>query len=82
MFCFVFAIISACCIMELESYAILSISNAKNTPPMYPVGSNGSDDQRIDDIMKWLDNQPPLSVVFLCFGSIGSLDDNQVREIA
>ncbi|KAM4071388.1 hypothetical protein ACB094_11G058700 [Castanea mollissima] len=81
--------------MELESYAILSISNAKNTPPVYPVGpilnlksddshvgSSGSDDQRIDDIMKWLDNQPPLSVVFLCFGSMGSLDDNQVREIA
>ena len=61
MFCFVFAIISACCIMGLESYAILSISNAKNTPPVYPVGpilnlksddshvgSNGSDDQRIE----------------------------------
>ncbi|KAL4598840.1 hypothetical protein ACB092_11G085800 [Castanea dentata] len=70
--------------MELESYAILSISNAKNTPPSDDshVGSSGSDDQRIDDIMKWLDNQPPLSVVFLCFGSMGSLDDNQVREIA
>ena len=66
--------------MGLESYAILSISNAKNTPPVYPVGpilklksddshvgSNGSGDQRIDDIMKWLDNQPLLSVVFLCF---------------
>nr|POE69049.1 putative udp-glucose flavonoid 3-o-glucosyltransferase 3 [Quercus suber] len=38
--------------------------------------------RRIDDIMKWFDNQPPLSVVFLCFGSMGSLDDNQVREIA
>ncbi|KAL0008659.1 hypothetical protein SO802_010161 [Lithocarpus litseifolius] len=34
------------------------------------------------DIMKWLDDQPQSSVVFLCFGSRGGFGDNQVKEIA
>ncbi|KAK4277683.1 hypothetical protein QN277_015643 [Acacia crassicarpa] len=33
--------------------------------------------------MEWLDNQPPLSVLFLCFGSKGYFDEQgQVTEIA
>jgi hypothetical protein len=32
--------------------------------------------------MKWLDDQPEKSVVFLCFGSIGRFSDAQVKEIA
>jgi UDP:flavonoid glycosyltransferase YjiC (YdhE family) len=32
--------------------------------------------------MQWLDDQPPLSVVFLCFGSMGSFGADQVKEIA
>ncbi|XP_031278140.1 UDP-glycosyltransferase 71A15-like isoform X2 [Pistacia vera] len=32
--------------------------------------------------MEWLDDQPPSSVVFLCFGSMGSFDEDQVKEIA
>uniref|UniRef100_A0A2N9IEG7 Glycosyltransferase n=1 Tax=Fagus sylvatica TaxID=28930 RepID=A0A2N9IEG7_FAGSY len=35
-----------------------------------------------DNIMQWLDDQPPLSVVFLCFGSMGSFGADQVKEIA
>lgn len=34
------------------------------------------------NIMKWLDDQPPSSVVFLCFGSGGSFTVEQVKEIA
>ncbi|KAJ0860389.1 putative flavonol 3-O-glucosyltransferase [Helianthus annuus] len=30
----------------------------------------------------WLDSQPPSSVVFLCFGSMGSFSEVQVKEIA
>lgn len=77
--------------LELESYAIHSFSDATNTPPVYPVGPIlnlngeeshvGSGDQR-SDIMKWLEDQPQSSVVFLCFGSRGGFGDNQVREIA
>ncbi|CAN1145302.1 Putative UDP-glucose flavonoid 3-O-glucosyltransferase 3 [Linum perenne] len=32
--------------------------------------------------MEWLDQQPESSVVFLCFGSMGSFDKEQVKEIA
>lgn len=34
------------------------------------------------DILKWLDDQPLASVIFLCFGSKGSFDEDQVLEIA
>ncbi|KAL0008662.1 hypothetical protein SO802_010164 [Lithocarpus litseifolius] len=77
--------------LELESSTIHSFSVATNTPPVYPVGPilnlKGEDshvglgDQR-SDIMKWLDDQPQSSVVFLCFGSRGGFGDNQVNEIA
>ncbi|KAJ1440011.1 UDP-glycosyltransferase family, conserved site [Sesbania bispinosa] len=32
--------------------------------------------------MEWLDQQPLSSVVFLCFGSMGSLNASQVKQIA
>ncbi|XP_010272750.1 PREDICTED: UDP-glycosyltransferase 71A15-like [Nelumbo nucifera] len=32
--------------------------------------------------MKWLDNQPSSSVVFLCFGSLGAFNEAQMKEIA
>lgn len=35
-----------------------------------------------EPIISWLDSQPPSSVVFLCFGSMGSFDPEQVTEIA
>ncbi|KAL6196686.1 hypothetical protein ACLB2K_032300 [Fragaria x ananassa] len=35
-----------------------------------------------DTIIKWLDDQPSSSVVFVCFGSMGSLTGPQVRELA
>ncbi|CAK7345156.1 unnamed protein product [Dovyalis caffra] len=77
---------------ELEPHAVNSLSNSK-IPPIYPIGpivkceGNGYDvrsDSSIDyrDIMQWLDDQPPSSVVFLCFGSWGSFDVEQVKEIA
>ncbi|KAL4578177.1 hypothetical protein LXL04_014296 [Taraxacum kok-saghyz] len=77
---------------ELEPYAIESLSSRYiDLPPIYPVGpiidhvgpakwySNRSRNKRI---VEWLDRQPELSVVFLCFGSMGSITPDQVREIA
>ncbi|KAI3518831.1 hypothetical protein L1887_07663 [Cichorium endivia] len=77
---------------ELEPYAIDSLSSGyMDLPPIYPVGPI------IDHVgpakwhlnrsahvktIEWLDQQPELSVVFLCFGSMGSLTPVQVREIA
>ncbi|GMH23964.1 hypothetical protein Nepgr_025807 [Nepenthes gracilis] len=78
---------------ELESDAHQAISMADNTPPVYPVGpiinhnpqnARGVDASHGggDSIMRWLDHQPPLSVVFLCFGSMGCFGVEQVKEVA
>ncbi|XP_059656943.1 UDP-glycosyltransferase 43-like [Cornus florida] len=75
---------------ELEPYALDTFLDG-DVPPVYPIGPvidhHGpgrwhSDLAHHDDIMKWLDPHPPSSVVFLCFGSMGSLSGAQVREIA
>lgn len=34
------------------------------------------------EILEWFHQQPNASVVFLCFGSLGSFDEDQVKEIA
>ncbi|KAJ6912238.1 hypothetical protein NC651_014812 [Populus alba x Populus x berolinensis] len=77
---------------ELESHAINSFSDG-NYPPVYPVGPllnlNGHEHDVVSDrkdihrdIMQWLDHQPSSSVVYLCFGSLGSFGVEQVKEIA
>ncbi|KAI5321735.1 PREDICTED: UDP-glycosyltransferase [Prunus dulcis] len=78
--------------VELETYAINSFFHDGQTPPVYPVGpvidledcqahSNLEQAQR-DKIIRWLDDLPQSSVVFLCFGSMGSFGAEQVKEIA
>uniref|UniRef100_A0A6N2L7L1 Glycosyltransferase n=1 Tax=Salix viminalis TaxID=40686 RepID=A0A6N2L7L1_SALVM len=71
--------------VELESHAVNSLSKI-GIPPLYPVGpivNLGSDQSdNNSEIMEWLDVQPPSSVVFLCFGSLGSFCVDQVKEIA
>ncbi|KAH6788697.1 hypothetical protein C2S51_003703 [Perilla frutescens var. frutescens] len=74
---------------ELESYAIDALVSDCKTPKVYPVGPilNLSDGDRSsqssDDVVrKWLDDQPQHSVIFLCFGTMGSFEEAQVREIA
>ena len=37
--------------------------------------NDDDDDHHQSSIMLWLDEQPSLSVVFLCFGSMGSFDE-------
>ncbi|XP_021274395.1 anthocyanidin 3-O-glucosyltransferase 6-like [Herrania umbratica] len=71
---------------ELEYYAVDSLSDG-NYPAVYPVGpilnlKSASGVHKNSDIMKWLDEQPLSSVVFLCFGSRGSFGGDQVKEIA
>ncbi|XP_022759086.1 anthocyanidin 3-O-glucosyltransferase 2-like [Durio zibethinus] len=72
---------------EFESHAVDSLSDGR-LPPVYPVGpilnlESASGIHRDSSIiMKWLDEQPPSSVVFLCFGSRGSFSGDQVKEIA
>ncbi|KAK8308722.1 hypothetical protein V6Z11_D02G078500 [Gossypium hirsutum] len=62
---------------ELESHAVSSLSYG-SVPPIYPVGSildldNESEVHQSSDIMKWLDEQPISSVVFLYFGRGGGV---------
>ncbi|KAJ1415614.1 UDP-glycosyltransferase family, conserved site [Sesbania bispinosa] len=74
---------------ELETHAVHAFSDAESGfgLPIYPVGpilnpkAQGKDNET-HEILHWLDDQPPSSVIFLCFGSRGSFDEDQVREIA
>ncbi|KAD4178175.1 hypothetical protein R6Q59_021725 [Mikania micrantha] len=73
--------------LELETHAIKSLSDDISIPPVYPVGpvinlEGGSRKPYDDDVIKWLDGQPPSSVVVLCFGSMGCFNEAQVKEIA
>ncbi|PON98226.1 UDP-glucuronosyl/UDP-glucosyltransferase [Trema orientale] len=76
---------------ELETHAIHSFPRVSESPLVYPVGPiiHADDDcsqflsaGQYSDIIAWLDDQPPSSVVFLCFGSMGSFGGDQVKEIA
>ncbi|XVF46728.1 hypothetical protein PTKIN_Ptkin03bG0051600 [Pterospermum kingtungense] len=78
---------------ELEPYAVNCFFNGQQYPSIYPVGPvlhlNSLPHPELDlakreKVMKWLDDQPPSSVVFLCFGSLGfgSFEAPQVKEMA
>ncbi|KAL3633851.1 hypothetical protein CASFOL_022613 [Castilleja foliolosa] len=64
------------------------LSEDEKSPPVYSVGpilhvdSGDEQNPKYGEIMKWLDEQPDSSVVFLCFGSKGYFDEVQVKEIA
>ncbi|XP_050903857.1 anthocyanidin 3-O-glucosyltransferase 2 [Lathyrus oleraceus] len=74
---------------ELESHAVQSFLSHPDLAglPIYPVGPLLNPEPKTsivdsDDIIKWLDDQPPSSVVFLCFGTRGSFYADQIQEIA
>ncbi|KAI3504109.1 hypothetical protein L1887_32653 [Cichorium endivia] len=73
--------------LELETHAVKSLSSDTSVPPVYSVGPILNIDgvagkSKDSDVIGWLDGQPPSSVVFLCFGSMGCFDEVQVKEIA
>ncbi|MQM23409.1 hypothetical protein Taro_056473 [Colocasia esculenta] len=74
---------------ELETTAAKALTEGRclpdhATPPIYLVGPVLSPGSAPPDheCLKWLDRQPPASVVFLCFGSMGSFEKEQLKEIA
>ncbi|KAF1892296.1 hypothetical protein Lal_00010760 [Lupinus albus] len=76
---------------ELEPHALQSLYNDSQLPRVYPIGPvldlHGSarwnpNAVQYKRIMEWLDMQTKSSVVFLCFGSMGSLSVGQVAQIA
>ncbi|XP_015890957.3 anthocyanidin 3-O-glucosyltransferase 6 [Ziziphus jujuba] len=77
--------------VELESHVLRSLFDDKRLPPVYTVGpivnlpsdvGSGGENNDSDEMIKWLDDQPPSSVVFLCFGNLGTFSEGQVKEIA
>ncbi|KAG7653388.1 UDP-glucuronosyl/UDP-glucosyltransferase [Arabidopsis suecica] len=63
----------------------------ENYPPVYPVGpvlslkdrpSPDLDPSDRDRIMRWLEDQPESSIVYICFGSLGIIGKPQIEEIA
>ncbi|XP_027333603.1 UDP-glycosyltransferase 43-like [Abrus precatorius] len=78
-------------LQELEPHALQSLYSDSKWPRVYPIGPvldlAGSAQwdpkpAQYKRIMEWLDQQAASSVVFLCFGSMGSLKANQVEQIA
>nr|QGJ02394.1 UGT71B2 [Isatis tinctoria] len=76
---------------ELEPQAMKFFSGEDNLlPTVYPVGpilnlkTNGPNpaDDKQSEILRWLDEQPRETVVFLCFGSMGGFREDQAKEIA
>ncbi|XP_047960731.1 anthocyanidin 3-O-glucosyltransferase 2-like [Salvia hispanica] len=76
--------------LEFEHHAISSLSADARVPPVYPVGpmiqgggeENEENKRKHEEIIAWLDKQPHSSVLFLCFGTRGSFEGDQVKEIA
>ncbi|CAM0954443.1 unnamed protein product [Alopecurus aequalis] len=60
----------------------------RTTPPVYCVGpmvssgGSGGGENKQHECLAWLDAQPEKSVVFLCFGSMGTFPKKQLEEIA
>ncbi|CAL4898187.1 unnamed protein product [Urochloa decumbens] len=68
----------------------LCVHDGRPTPPVYCVGplvspggaaAAAGDDGR-HECLRWMDAQPERSVVFLCFGSLGTFPRTQLAEIA
>ncbi|MED6164746.1 hypothetical protein PIB30_093122, partial [Stylosanthes scabra] len=70
---------------DLEPEAIRALQQGPS-PSVYPVGpivaqpKQKSDE--VDECVAWLNHQPSKSVVYVCFGSGGTLSQEQVNEIA
>jgi hypothetical protein len=75
---------------ELEQSVLAAIADGRCTPgvrapTVYPIGPVISFSPRTEqshECVRWLDTQPPASVVLLCFGSGGFFTAPQAHEIA
>lgn len=74
---------------ELEPESLMSLMAEPSHPPVYPVGplvqeagSIGNADGPTPNWLRWLDDQPRGSVLFVSFGSGGALSIEQMEELA
>ncbi|KAJ1421215.1 UDP-glycosyltransferase family, conserved site [Sesbania bispinosa] len=73
--------------LAIESGAIRALAEERNGKiNLYPVGPITQKMSRIEadmsDCLKWLDSQPPCSVLYVSFGSGGTLSQRQINELA
>ncbi|XP_009350467.2 hydroquinone glucosyltransferase-like [Pyrus x bretschneideri] len=74
---------------ELERGALKALQEKEpGKPPVYPVGPlvkmefSGVLDDQSSKCLKWLDEQPRSSVLYVSFGSGGTLSFDQINELA
>ncbi|KAL1346583.1 hydroquinone glucosyltransferase [Arachis duranensis] len=72
---------------EIEPGPIRELTEeGRGYPMVYPVGpiiQNGSGNEtKFDQCLTWLDNHVPNSVIYVCFGSGGTLSQDQLNELA
>ncbi|KAI9078452.1 hypothetical protein K1719_039548 [Acacia pycnantha] len=75
---------------ELEAQTIKALQEAakekKKKPRIYPVGpilhSGSGSDENGSGCLNWLNNQQPRSVLYVSFGSGGTLSQEQLNELA
>uniref|UniRef100_A0ACD5YIB7 Uncharacterized protein n=1 Tax=Avena sativa TaxID=4498 RepID=A0ACD5YIB7_AVESA len=80
-------------VAELEQSVLAAIADGRCTrgipaPTVYPVGPvlslspSPQGAEQPHECVRWLDAQPPASVVLLCFGSVGFFTMTQAHEVA
>ncbi|KVH89053.1 hydroquinone glucosyltransferase-like [Cynara cardunculus var. scolymus] len=72
---------------ELEGGALEALlTEEPGKPPVYPVGpviqTGSSSEVNGSECLRWLDGQPCGSVLYISFGSGGTLSSNQLNELA
>ncbi|KAJ3687322.1 hypothetical protein LUZ61_016486 [Rhynchospora tenuis] len=68
---------------DIEPKAMAALADSKlEIFPVGPIISFGESVSKEHGCLTWLDKQPAKSVVFLCFGSRGAFDPQQVDEMA
>ncbi|XP_028753435.1 hydroquinone glucosyltransferase-like isoform X3 [Neltuma alba] len=72
---------------EMEEGAVRALTQKESGyPPVYPIGPNtqtrSNGEENGSECLKWLENQPPSSVLYVSFGSGGTLSQEQINELA
>lgn len=73
--------------VELEPGAIRALQEAgRERPCVYPIGpiiqNEPCSQENGVECLRWLDKKPPQSVLYVCFGSGGTLSHEQLNELA
>lgn len=76
--------------LEIEKGPIKALTEeGSGNPAVYPIGpiiqtgtKSGSDDGNGKECLTWLDKQQPCSVLYVSFGSGGTLSQEQIVELA